>query len=139
MPGRNTTGRLCLTPHTGRDSVSMRSGKGMDTVPMKQPSRCVTRQETGSDAPETGRVRAQLSPMGRSRCSQAAMDMVAFPQNSPPIICSRGFPAARPSAKPTCSASLSRRRSSAATRGCTSLGTGVVTRSVIFFVGSMTV
>ena len=139
MPGKCTTGKVCITPPTGRESCSMRSGRGMATVPMKQPSIRVMRQATGCGAPETGRVRARSAPTGSSRCSQAAMDMVALPQNSPPIICRRGFPAASPSAKPTCSASFSRRRSSAATRGCTSLGTGVVTRRVIFFVGSMTV
>ena len=38
MPGRNTTGRLCIAPYTGSERDSIRSGRGMATVPMKQPS-----------------------------------------------------------------------------------------------------
>ena len=104
MPGKNTTGQR--TP-SGKSSSRISSGSGMQTVPRHTSPLRRMRQGTMPSAPETSSGYTASPPSGRFswNASSAASDMVAFPQNSPPIICKRmrapgsvGF-----SRKPTCS------------------------------------
>ena len=117
----------------------MRSGKGMDTVPMKQPSRCVTRQETGSETPETGRVRALALPYGQIPVQPGSHGHGGIPAEftahhlQPRVSGSQALCKAHLLGVPFPPQKLCRHP------GLHIPGHGVVTRSVIFFLGSMTV
>ena len=94
MPGSRTSGATSVPASVSREASAIPVGSGMRTVPSQASSAASIRQGTGPSAPETPMESASASPgtSPRSRASSAPRDIVALPQNSPPIICSRASP-----------------------------------------------